>query len=82
MEHAERNAINDAAKKQTWLDRCTMYVDLMPCADCARGIIQAGIQEVVVSRERMRAYSGSFYAGSQTIAKVLFEEAGIPVRLA
>ena len=37
MEHADRNAIGDAAKRQTWLYRCTMYVDLMPCADCARG---------------------------------------------
>jgi len=77
MEHAERNAINDAAKRQTWLDRCTMYVDLMPCGDCARGIIQAGMREIVVSREKMRAYSGSFDAESQAIAKVLFEEAGV-----
>jgi len=81
MEHAERNAINDAAKRQPWFDRCTMYVDLMPCADCARGIIQAGIREVVVSRERTRAYTGSFYAESQMTAKVLFEEAEVLVRL-
>lgn len=82
MEHAERNAINDAAKRQTRIDGSTMYVDLMPCADCARGVIQAGIREVVVSHERMRAYSGSFYAESQMIAKVLFEEAGVFVRMA
>jgi deoxycytidylate deaminase len=59
-----------------------MYVDLMPCADCARGVIQAGITEVVVSHDRMRAYAGSFYAESQKIAEVLLEEAGVLVRRA
>lgn len=80
MEHAERNAISDAAKQQIGTGGCTLYVDLMPCADCARGIVQAGLAEVVISRERKRVYKGSYYAESQRIATLLLEEAGVTIR--
>lgn len=46
FEHAERNAIYNAARPV--LEGCTMYVQCMPCPDCARGIIQSGIREIVV----------------------------------
>jgi len=54
----------------------------MPCADCARGIIQAGIKEVVVSRDRMQAYSNSAYREQHIIAEALFREAGVKLRMA
>ena len=81
IEHAERNAIYSAARSGTSLRRCTMYVELMPCADCARGIIQSGIKEVVVSQDRMQAYSNSAYREQHIIAETLFKEAGIRVRM-
>jgi deoxycytidylate deaminase len=59
-----------------------MYVDLMPCADCARGIIQSGIKEVVVSRYRMQGYSNSVYREQQIAAEVLLSEAGVKLRMA
>jgi deoxycytidylate deaminase len=59
-----------------------MYVELMPCADCARGIIQSGIKEVVVSQDRMRDYSSSVYREQHAIAEVLFKEAGVHLRMA
>lgn len=46
-EHAERNAIYNAARCGTQLDGCRMFTQLYPCSDCARGIIQSGIVEVV-----------------------------------
>lgn len=47
-EHAERNAIFNAARIGVSCDGCTLYVSsLPPCADCARAIIQSGIVEVV-----------------------------------
>src|SRR5512137_1572307 len=61
MEHAERNAIYNAARCGTPLEGCTIYIQLMPCMDCARAIVQAGIREVVVSRERMAQYSSDYY---------------------
>lgn len=64
------------------LEGCTTYVDLMPCVDCARGIVQAGITEVVISHERMRTYSRSYYAESQSIAEQMLAESGVKVRWA
>jgi dCMP deaminase len=82
IEHAERNAIYDAAKNGIPLRGCTMYVNLMPCADCARGIIQSGIQEVVVSRERMQSYSNSAYREQHIVAEELLGEGGVKLRIA
>jgi deoxycytidylate deaminase len=57
-----------------------VYVDLTPCVDCARGIIQAGLWEVVVSTERMRAYSSS--TRCLAVAALLLKEAGVVLRTA
>jgi dCMP deaminase len=52
----------------------------MPCMDCARAIVQAGIVEVVVSCERMAQYSSAYYDEHFHMVEVLFEEAKIRVR--
>lgn len=43
FEHAERNAIYNAARVGAALSGCTIYINRFPCADCARAIIQSGI---------------------------------------
>lgn len=43
--HAELNAILNARGKN--LDSAILYVDLFPCNECAKAIIQSGIKEVV-----------------------------------
>ena len=48
-EHAERNAIYNAAREGIRTNGATMYVNGRPCADCARAIIQAGIVELVIT---------------------------------
>lgn len=52
VEHAERNATYFAALNGVSLRGCTIYVHaspaLPPCADCARGIIRAGLSRVVM----------------------------------
>ena len=50
FEHAERNAIFNAARTGSKTLGCTMYMDWFPCADCARGIIQSGLKRLVCSR--------------------------------
>jgi dCMP deaminase len=80
MEHAERNAIYNAARCGTPLEGCTLYVEIMPCMDCARAIVQAGIREVVVSRDRMGQYSSEYYDEHFRMVEVLFQEAAIKVR--
>ena len=47
FEHAERNAIYNAARHGASLEGCTAYVNMPPCMDCARGIVQSGITKVV-----------------------------------
>jgi dCMP deaminase len=48
-EHAERNAIYNAARIGVSLKGCTMYMNFepRPCANCMRGVIQAGISRIV-----------------------------------
>ena len=80
IEHAERNAICNAARCGTPLEGCTIYVEVMPCMDCARAIVQAGIAEVVVSGARMQQYSSAYYDEHFRLAEVLLKEAGVRVR--
>ena len=80
MEHAERNAIFNAARCGTPLEGCTIYIVLMPCMDCARAIVQAGIREVVISGDRMSEYSSEFYTEHFRNVETLFQEAGVNIR--
>lgn len=48
FEHAERNAIYNAARIGTSLQGCHLYTDGMPCIDCARGIASVGITKVIL----------------------------------
>jgi dCMP deaminase len=46
-EHAERNAMYHAARHGVSLKGCSIYITQFPCADCARGIIQSGIDKII-----------------------------------
>lgn len=47
FEHAERNAIYNAARIGVSTEGCRMYMTCgIPCADCARGIINAGVTQI------------------------------------
>jgi dCMP deaminase len=80
IEHAERNAICNAARCGTPLEGCTLYVEIMPCMDCARAIVQAGIREVVVSTARMAQYSSEYYNQHFGNSEILLKEAGVIIR--
>ena len=80
IEHAERNAIYSAAKTGIALENATIYVELMPCVECARTIIQAGISEVVVSADRMSRYESDKYSTQHVLAETMLREAGVSVR--
>lgn len=70
-EHAERNAIYFAACKGTPLQGTTLYVTAMPCADCARGVIRAGIATVYYTRRL------DTWQDSHNVAIDMFEETGV-----
>lgn len=46
-EHAERNAVYNAARVGTTLEGCHAYSTLFPCEDCARALVQAGVIRLV-----------------------------------
>jgi dCMP deaminase len=80
IEHAERNAIYNAARAGTALQGCTIYVEVTPCMDCARAIVQAGIAQVIVDANRMKQYSSKRYDEEFKKVKVLFKEARIKIQ--
>jgi len=49
MEHAERNAIYASARIGVPLKGCRIYLNVYPCMDCARAVIQAGLTEVIIN---------------------------------
>ena len=52
FEHAERNAIYNAARIGVSLRDTTMYLTCgIPCADCARGIISSGVKMIYCKTE-------------------------------
>ena len=71
--HAELNAILNARGKN--LKGSKIYVDLFPCNECAKAIIQSGITEVV--------YASDKYADSDSVlaSKRMFDTAGVKYRL-
>ena len=59
FEHAERNAIYNAARIGVSTKGCTMYLSCgIPCSDCARGIINAGITRIFCEKA---GYGGEYH---------------------
>lgn len=71
-EHAERNALYNAARNGIRTEDCTVYVTSFPCADCARGLIQSGIKRVVTPkiRENTRIPKESYERAKEMMAEV------------
>ncbi len=81
FEHSERNAIYNAVLIGVSLKGCKLYTNGVPCADCARAIINSGIKEVIVDFKWEGIREGQKeWIGSKRRAMKMFEEAGINVR--
>ncbi len=77
-EHAERNAIYQAARIGLTVMGCTMYVPWFPCMDCARAIVQVGIARLVAIRPNT---SDSKWGEQFANAITLLQEAGVKLEL-
>ncbi len=78
FEHAERNAIYNAARIGVSTRDCTMYLTCgIPCADCARGIINAGIRRIVC--ETSGGATGEKWEEHAARSIIMFNEAGVVV---
>jgi dCMP deaminase len=76
-EHAERNAIYAAAREGIPLLGCRMYLPWFPCADCARGIVQVGLTELVAIEPD---FSDPQWGDQFAVSRELLQEAGVNVR--
>ena len=72
-EHGERNAIYNAARVGIPLAGCILYIGGVPCADCARAIIQSGIAEIFIRDGRVPER----WKDSCDAALVMLDEAGV-----
>lgn len=83
-EHAERNAIYNAARSGIRLLGGRIYINTMPCCvDCARAIIQSGIKTVCLEssafdRSNPRAEA---WMGNWKIIEEMFHECGVEVKI-
>lgn len=83
-EHAERNAIYQAAAGRGGTRGSRMYLGFNPnhaiCTDCARAIIQAGIVEIIGPYNVKFAGKGAQWVHNCTVAYHMLKEARIKLR--
>lgn len=83
-EHAERNAIYNAARSGHKLLGSSMFVTgLAPCANCARAIIQSGIADVYIpaAMVNFETESQKRWEEEWKFAKPMLEEAGVNIHI-
>ncbi len=76
-EHAERNAIYNAARTGVALEGATIYLPWFPCAACSRAIVQVGINVLVAIRP---AADDPQWADQFEVSEIMLREAGVQIR--
>ena len=69
--HAEMNAILNYRGSRKELEGAKLYVDLFPCNECAKLIIQSGIKEVIYLSDKYAHTDGTI------ASKRLFDTCGV-----
>ena len=78
FEHAERNAIYNAARIGVYTLGTTMYMTCgMSCSDCARAIINSGVSKIVLRKGK--GAKGDKWDESSIRSMEMFKEAGVIV---
>ncbi len=72
--HAEMNAILNYRGSRKDLEGAKVYVDLFPCNECAKLIIQAGIKEVIYLSDKYKDTDGVI------ASKKMFDVCGVEYR--
>jgi dCMP deaminase len=78
-EHGERNALYNANRIGVNTKGCRMYTQGIPCADCARGIIQSGITTVITHKmwDETDGVGREQWRESAKRSKTMFKEVGV-----
>lgn len=76
--HAEMNAILNYRGSRKELENAKIYVDLFPCNECAKLIIQSGIKEVLYLSDKFKDKEGNLLETDAVLAsKKMFNECGV-----
>lgn len=80
--HAELNAILNAARCGGVTEGCRLYTTIIPCPECSKAIVQAGISEVVVDGRAMVGYTSTWLTpeADNRLHRILFE-AGVTLTI-
>jgi dCMP deaminase len=80
MMHAEQNAIVNAARIGVSTKGCVMYLTCgIPCADCAKAIINAGISKIVCEIDTTLGASGEMWKEHAERSLIMFEESNVEI---
>ena len=77
--HAEANAVFIAAKLGRSTLSSTLYTQGIPCCECAKAIIQSGVQKVVIHKQWPNLVHSNDWVESIRVSKTMFDEAGIEI---
>lgn len=85
VEHAERNALDMASRFGIKTEGGILYTQVLPCAGCAKGIIQAKIKEIVLHQPaddyfRNKSVSSLNWKKDHEYSTTMFKEAGVHIR--
>ena len=72
--HAEANAIDNYRGYKKEFEGARIYVDLFPCNECAKRIIQSGIKEVIYLSDKYKD------SDSTIASKKMFDVCGVTYR--
>jgi len=79
FEHAERNALYNAARIGVSTKNCKMFLTCgIPCADCARGIINSGITEIYCE-DTLSGATGKKWEDHAERSIMMFNEAKVKI---
>lgn len=80
MAHAEVNSIINAARVGVSTKGCTMYMTCgIPCADCAKAIINAGITTIVCERDKMMGPRNERWDEHAERSLIMFKESQVTI---
>ncbi len=69
--HAEMNALIQAARRGHAMENSTAYITNMPCTNCAKALITAGVKRIVIFSDYHDTMAETFFAkASVTIDRI------------
>ncbi len=82
QEHGERNCYYDCSFRGVSSNNSTLYTFGIPCADCARAVVQGGTKTVVVHKQWQnfeRKFYWEKFIESARRSRIMFDEAKIQI---